>query len=74
MVERIIRISDSRYERCPTCGGRGVITCTTCNGTGRDPHDIFGPIVGRPRLCPTCGGKRIMTCPTCKGTGKVRID
>jgi hypothetical protein len=55
---------------CPTCGGKGNIGCSACDGRG------YNLLPGAPP-CSTCGGSgsmvqdgRSVTCSTCTGTGK----
>ena len=55
---------------CPTCSGKGTVTCGGCEGRG------YRLIPGTPP-CPTCGGSggmmqegRRATCSGCAGTGK----
>jgi molecular chaperone DnaJ len=68
--------------RCGHCGGDGaepgssVVTCPTCNGTGRlqqVSRSVFGEFV-RSQGCPQCGGAgRIAEtpCTVCDGAGRV---
>jgi len=60
-----------RRERCPTCGGRGVVRCNRCNGTGVDQYDPFGRVV--PKTCPVCKGKGTVPCPNCHGKGYILV-
>ncbi len=55
---------------CPTCDGKGTVTCHACDGRG------YNLIPGAPP-CTTCGGSGSMiqegrraTCSACAGTGK----
>lgn len=45
-------------RRCPTCGGRGEISCDYCYGDG----------------CRRCYGDGYATCPTCGGNGWIDLD
>jgi len=73
-------IALNRYERCPSCQGRGglkVRGCPTCGGTGQvrtQTRSFFGSFF-RVGSCPHCGGTgNIVTdlCPKCQGKGRIR--
>jgi len=45
-------------QRCPVCGGTGVIDCTYCFGNG----------------CRWCHADGTATCPYCFGLGWINLD
>ncbi len=49
---------------CTTCGGRGRITCSNCDGEGGWGYYYY-------RSCDKCNGKGSIRCRTCGGTGKI---
>jgi len=59
------------YVVCPGCGGKGKLTCDTCNGTGRYKNPfIFG---AEEEPCSNCKNG-IMNCRECHGEGKLLTD
>jgi hypothetical protein len=70
-------------DRCPTCGGTGIITCPDCGGTGISGYvtvnglraaygcERCGGVRGNPVLGTGRPGRGTITCPTCRGAGKV---
>jgi len=58
---------------CPRCGGKGLILCPQCQGTGDERNDCY-VVVGS---CPLCAGKTptvkrgFATCPKCQGHGAI---
>ena len=66
MVSIVITLSMfSCREKCFTCFGDKIITCTKCAGSGY--HCT---------RCSDCYGQAgfVQNCKTCKGTGVVRIE
>lgn len=66
-------------ERCDATGsepGTGVVTCTTCSGSGtlrRISRNVFGEFVSQ-RTCPQCGGVGQVLespCTVCGGEGRL---
>jgi hypothetical protein len=58
--DKIIVLHDnykSGYE-CKDCNETGFVTCTSCEGTGKNRFDSN---------CTTCEGKKQLVCPVCKG-------
>lgn len=47
---------------CVVCDGNKVITCTVCNGTGKNP-------INETEQCSYCDGVGTITCFNCNGTG-----
>lgn len=68
-------------ETCPTCQGKGTVTCETCHGNGKCwvcngtgkiwymPGDGWCAACQGTGECYTCGGKGWYTCGKCGGTG-----
>lgn len=50
--------------RCKTCGMKGHVRCSTCNGQRVAPGTF-----GARQTCATCNGKGATVCTTCEGTG-----
>lgn len=64
---RIISVpySETVYDSCSRCGGRGKNTCSTCSGSGKVTCDKCS---GRGKInCPTCAAAGRITCPICAG-------
>lgn len=62
--DRMIVIEDpfvSGYE-CPTCGGRGVVGCGNCDGTGKS-------VIVKDGKCSHCQGSKVVKCGACGGKG-----
>jgi DnaJ-class molecular chaperone len=57
-------------KKCPTCEGKGVITCKNCGGSGYVGDILQEILVGHDK-CPRCKGLGEHTCPNGKGTGEV---
>ncbi len=49
---------------CTTCGGRGRITCSKCDGDGGWGYYYW-------YTCSSCNGNGYHRCKTCGGTGKI---
>lgn len=49
-------------DYCHKCGQRLKLTCSSCNGTGKDSF--------APSYCSDCGSKIENSCRGCGGTGK----
>ncbi len=76
-----IKLTYSRHEACPTCGGagydkgKGTKTCSVCGGKGRVTY-----VEGFFRLsytCPDCRGRGfeyVEICPTCRGKGLILAE
>ena len=56
-------------KKCPTCGGRGVVRCKQCGGTGKTGNILTGYMT-----CSRCDGLGEHTCPNCHGTGEISVD
>ena len=57
---------------CARCGGKGLVVCSECQGTGEQRNSswvIVGP-------CPRCERifKGFVLCPKCKGLGRLRVE
>ncbi len=50
--------------KCPECNGKGILTCSVCNGTKVDPRTENKP-------CGYCSGEGLETCTVCMGKGEV---
>ncbi|MFZ0036433.1 MAG: molecular chaperone DnaJ [Candidatus Acidiferrales bacterium] len=70
------KVTITRLDTCPTCGGKGSVgtsqTCPECKGSGHVTE-----VSGKMRFeitCPRCGGTgKVQTiCRTCGGEGRVR--
>jgi hypothetical protein len=62
--DRIIIVEDpfvSGYE-CASCGGRGIVNCENCEGTGKS-------VIVKDGKCSHCQGAKSVACPTCGGKG-----
>jgi len=77
------RVSVTRPERCPECGGSGhpvdadVRTCPQCGGSGQETTVQQTPLgrVQQSRTCRRCSGKGEIyseSCPECGGEGRTR--
>jgi DnaJ-class molecular chaperone len=58
-------------ETCPRCGGRGLVVCPECQGTGEARNSswtVIGPCAGCERVF-----KGFLLCPKCKGLGRLRV-
>ena len=76
-----VKVSYSRHEACPTCGGvgydkeKGTKVCSVCGGKGRVTY-----VEGFFRLsytCPDCRGRGfeyVEVCPTCRGKGLILAE
>jgi molecular chaperone DnaJ len=70
------RLTITRHETCPACGGTGAFTgnaatCPQCEGSGQ-----VSQMAGAMRFnltCPRCGGSGRLrnACPSCHGDGRV---
>jgi co-chaperonin GroES (HSP10) len=63
-ADRMIVVEDpfvSGYE-CSSCGGRGVVNCENCQGTGKS-------VIVKDGKCSRCQGSKVMKCPACDGKG-----
>ena len=63
-ADRMIVVEDpfvSGYE-CVVCGGRGVVSCENCEGTGKS-------VIVKDGKCSHCQGSKTMKCPECGGKG-----
>ena len=79
------KISYSRVEKCPTCGGTGakseahMHTCDKCGGSGqvrKVQNTLFGQQV-TVGVCDKCGGTgKVVTenCKTCNGKGVINAN
>jgi hypothetical protein len=77
----ILPIDYTYDETCPTCQGKGTVTCESCHGSGKCwvcdgtgkiwymPGDGWCAACQGTGICPTCGGKGWHTCGKCGGTG-----
>ena len=70
------------YEECDECnglGGKGVKTCSNCNGTGMEiaeQRTLFGMFQTR-TTCHVCNGTGHTfdnKCSKCRGEGKIRVN
>jgi DnaJ-class molecular chaperone len=70
---------DNPGRICPSCEGRGRVTCPFCGGSGVNPGSgVCTACAGTgqvERTCPACAGKGVAEqtkpCPRCAGTGDV---
>ena len=62
---------DEYKEICPRCGGRGLVVCLECGGTGEERNSSW-VIVGPCRRCERIF-KGFVLCPKCKGLGRLRV-
>ena len=62
--------SSSSSNFCSKCGGRGVIQCWSCNGTGSHSRGGGWDEDATYETCSTCRGKGSYTCSQCNGTGR----
>jgi hypothetical protein len=54
----IAAIQADPEKRCPVCGGKAVVTCQKCGGSGR--------LTDVPKVkCSTCNGEGLVKCPDC---------
>ena len=60
----------SDYSTCSRCGGRGVVQCSSCNGTGAWKESAGWDEDPTYKRCSNCNGKGSYTCYDCRGTGK----
>jgi len=51
---------------CGKCGGRRVVSCPSCRGSGK-----IHPLIGTPYTCSRCRGAGKVACDRCRGTGRV---
>jgi hypothetical protein len=77
----------TRKQRCPSCDGKGVVSCPLCAGTGQcfgecegTGHVRCAPCGGSGKdgstkdgTCHRCKGKGQEVCAACSGTGKCQI-
>jgi len=62
--------SNSSSDYCYKCGGRGVIQCSSCNGTGRYREGGGWDEDATYKICNYCNGKGSFTCSSCRGRGR----
>lgn len=63
--------STTGTHTCETCKGSGMVRCTVCGGSGRNPGPPIMNAGGTVVLgCVTCGGTGQYVCPDCGGSGK----
>ena len=78
----ILPIGYTYDETCPTCQGKGTVTCETCHGDGKcwicggdgiidymPPGSQWCAACSGTGKCYTCDGKGWHTCGKCGGTG-----
>lgn len=63
--------SSSSSGICSKCGGRGVVQCSNCNGTGSYKEGGGWDEDATEKTCGICMGKGNKTCSDCNGTGKI---
>jgi DnaJ-class molecular chaperone len=59
-------------ETCPRCGGRGLVVCPECQGTGEARNSswsVVGPCTRCERLF-----KGFLLCPKCNGLGRLCVE
>jgi DnaJ-class molecular chaperone len=62
---------DEYKEICPRCGGRCLVVCPDCGGTGEARNSswsVVGPCTRCERMF-----KGFLLCPKCKGLGRLRV-
>ena len=62
---------DEYKETCPRCGGRGLVVCSECGGTGEARNSSWS-VVGPCTRCERVF-KGFLLCPKCKGLGRLRV-
>lgn len=64
--------STVKEKECPRCRGRGKVTCSRCQGSGRGFISVLFPAISHFGICGDCNGTGRVKCVICDGTGKVK--
>lgn len=57
-------------SKCRKCGGSGIVSCTSCYGSGRKNSNLYLPD-DHAGDCFACRGSGQVNCTECRGTGIV---